>query len=1061
MAPALHAQSTHGAVVGTVADPSKAVAPGVSITLTNTSTNIARTVATNQTGYYEAAFLLPGTYRLEARLSGFTTFVRETVIVESRSTVRVDIQLSHEPVSETVEVVAVKPVIETETPQIADGRTAAQMQLLPSSGATEVFAMMFTLPGVQSNSIFTYSFNGARSAQTEFMIDGISSPRSTTPLGGTSNNFEMVSELKIHTGNNNAEFGSPGVISVVTKSGTNRFKGAFFYYHGNSALNARDFFAPEKTKTKQHTYGGTLSGPLVVPGLYDGHDKTFFAASYWSNHIPGQDLDVSNVPTLAMRQGDFSRVASPIIDPTTGVQFPGNVIPAIRLSPIAVRVQDRFYPVPNYGDPNSISGNFRANNDRKNYTNRFEVRLDQKISDKNLLYARYSWRGGPQQPLENLTTIGLRNGYRRGSTGILSDTHTFNDKVVNEFRLGFQRSPNQVIGPLKGQEVLAFTGIQGLSPGGDPDWGGMPSFSITGLDTVGSVLHDIGVSQVFQATDTLIWIKGRHSFKTGFDLQRNQNNDEISLPNNYFGGFTFSGFFTGNAYADFLLGLPERSNRATYRGPAFRRQNSVAFYAQDDWRVAPKLTLSYGARYEYQFAAYDRDLLMYNIDPATASLIVPDATLGSKNINPLLPATVKIVGASAAGFPQKLRHPDANNIVPRLGVAFRPSENWVLRGGYGIFVDSFGTAVGASGGSPLFGYNEEFRNTNKSRPTFVFPNPFGAAGAIGTITGSGFDKDLKNAFIHQWNVTVERALGDLGIRASYIGTQSKNLSYRYDLNLPAPSTTPFNNNRRPYPQFGSLTFARNGGHSIYHGLQLDVEKRMSKGLYLEAAWTWGKALSNVVDDRSDLGPVVDDPSNLDRDYGREQYSVDHRLNGVLIWEVPVGKGRRFGSRLPAVLDHVLGGWTVSALSYWETGRYFAPSYSGVDPSGTGRTSGRPDRIGDGNLPGGDRTIDHWFDAAAFEVPKANIGRFGNAGRGILEGPGLNVQHLSLAKKFELGGERDVQVQLNAFNVFNHPNFDLPAVNISSPGTVGKITAMRIYQEAGSARTVNLELRLNF
>jgi hypothetical protein len=1056
---AARAQSTYGTIVGAVTDPTGAIVVGASVTITNTETNIGKTVATSADGAYEATHLLPGRYSVRAETAGFKAVLRDGVIVDSRATVRVDFRLELGSTTTEIQVVATTPVIESETAQIAEQRTARQLDELPALSTGESFAYLFTVPGVQSTSTNTYSFNGARAAQYEFMIDGIPSPRSSTALGGTHNTLDMISEVRVHTGNNGAEFQSPGAISLVTKAGTNALHGTLVYYHSNSALNARDFFSASKAKFKQHNFGATVGGPVYIPKVYDGHNRTFFMLCYWGERIPGQYDITATVPTAAMRRGDFSGYSA-ITDPETGAPFPGNLIPASRLNSVAQRVQDRFFVAPNFGNTQVLtSGNYRGLLSRRSLQQRVEGRLDQKISDKNMFYVRWSWRGSVQEPQENLPTIGVRNGYRRGSSFVASDTHTFGASVVNEFRYGYQLSPNQVLGPLDGMSVLRDIGIQGVK--GGENLRGMPTFQFNKAVTdVSSTLNSVDTYKVFTYTDVVTVIRGKHTIRTGIDLRRNGYNG-VSIPNEFFGVFNFNGFFTGNTYADFLLGLPQSSARATYRGAQNLRGTSQYLFLEDSWRVARNITLTLGGRYEYQYGYVDKDGLMYNLDQRNVSLAVPDNIFGTGKINPLLPSTIRVVKASDAGYPQNLRAVDKNNIIPRLGIAYRPGVHMVIRAGYGIYIDDFGLSLTPPNGAPLFGFTETFQNTDKRRPTYVLPNPFGGVGSIGTISASGFKMDLANPYVQQWNLTVERQIADIGIRLSYIGTKGTGLCYARNLNVPPPSTTPFNASRRPFPQFGSLTFSENGGNSIYQGLQMDVQRRFARGLYFQAGWTYSNLIGDVEDSRSDLGPTLENPFDRTRERAREAYSVRHRVNGALVYEVPVGRGRRFLSSLPAVVNHAIGGWSVSGLLYFETGRYFSPSFSGVDISGTGATSGRPDRIANGNLPPDQQRLDRWFDPTAFVVPAANTGRFGNAARNILEGPGLNVQHFSLIKRFYQKEQRNIQFQWNALNVFNHPNFNLPSANISTPSSVARVTSSRPLLEQAGPRTMTAELRINF
>ncbi len=335
-------QSTYGSIVGVVTDATGAVVVGGAVSVTNTETNIVKLVNSGADGSYEVTHLLPGTYRVRAEHQGFKATVRDGIVVESRAVVRIDIELEIGSTALEVQVTTSAPVIETETAQIADTRTSRQLRDLPILSNESTFAYLLTMPGAQSVSINTYAFNGARSAQTDTMIDGIPAPRSSTALTGTHNTTEMVAEVRVHGSNNSAEFQAPGVVSIVTRSGTNQLRGSAYYQHNNSALDARDFFAAKKPSSKTHTANFMSGGPVRIPKLYNGRDRTFFMISLFGQRVPGGTPLNATVPTAAMRQGDFSAFAA-ITDPTTSSPFPGNAIPASRFSPVALRVQERFY----------------------------------------------------------------------------------------------------------------------------------------------------------------------------------------------------------------------------------------------------------------------------------------------------------------------------------------------------------------------------------------------------------------------------------------------------------------------------------------------------------------------------------------------------------------------------------------------------------------------------------------------------------------------------------------------------------------------------------------------
>jgi hypothetical protein len=1076
------AQSTHGSIVGTVSDETGAVTPGAGVTVTNVGTSASRTVVTNSAGYYEVPALVPGTYRVHSELTGFASVTRDGVIVESRATVRIDIRMQLGTQTAEVTVRAATPVIETETAALSDTRTARQIEALPMLATGALFPFVTTLPGVQvvtaaGSSVF--SFNGARAGQSEIMFDGMSSARLNTPLAGNPNTMEMTSELKVHSSNNSAEFGSPGVVNLVSKSGTNVLRGALFFYHSRDQWTEKNRFQASKTPLKRHDAGFTLGGPLVVPGAYDGHDKTFFMFSYWRELNPGTNAFAGQVPTAAMRGGDLSVMGGTIRDPQTGQPFAGNIIPAGRISPLAQRIQTRFYALPNVGNPNAfVARNWQENVDREAKEDRVDVRIDQRLGARNLLFARFNWKGTVQQPLQSTPLAGLVDGWRAHANFVLSDTHTFGHALVNEFRTGFTRGGNRQLVGLKGRDIINELGLTGYP---DSDFRGMPTFDISAMPRIGfGVPNNLDDhNDIYQVSDAITWTRSNHTVKSGVDLQRNFAHG-LDTPDEIFGTLTFTGAITGNAYADFLLGLPARSRRATYLGPRAKQGTDIAAFVQDAWRVNPRLTLEYGARYEYQRALHDSDGLMYNFDPATGNLVVPDGTAGASSINPLLPPSIKIVSASSAGFPQLLRTPQKGNLVPRAGFAWRASDKTVLRGGYGMFIDSFGTLLAPVVSSPLFGYTAEFVNTAASQP-FTIANPFGSGGGTlvgnleaGTSSAPTINPNIENPRVHQWSVTIERQIRDWGLRASYVGTRSTNLAYTRNLNLPQPGTTPFTTSRRVYPQFANVFYSENGPglHSQYHGLQTDAERRFGRGFYLQGAWTWSRLVEDVEDIGREVGPTILSPYDVASERARASFSPAHRLNGAVIWDVPVGRTRRYLSTVNRAVDAIVGGWRLSSLFYYDTGRFFTPFFTGADPSGTGTTgTQRTDRIGDGHLPSSQRTPDRWFDIDAFVALPNNIGRFGNSGRNVIEGPSSKVVHLSIAKGFGRSERRNVQLQLNALNVFNIENLDFNSTSAGlnmtetnknpATGSAGKLLTVRDGIERFGPRTINVEVRFVF
>jgi hypothetical protein len=491
------------------------------------------------------------------------------------------------------------------------------------------------------------------------------------------------------------------------------------------------------------------------------------------------------------------------------------------------------------------------------------------------------------------------------------------------------------------------------------------------------------------------------------------------------------------------------------------------FYAgfiQDDFKVHPNLTLNIGLRYEWMNPYAEKNGRMYNFDPGSGNLVVPEADGLANAVSPIFPRTINIVTAEQAGFPGRgLRRADGNNFDPRLGVAWRPFRHArsVIRAGWGVYRNQLSSSTfGPISGSGPFTSDENFTNSIvNGQPLFQFPEPFLAVGSLGTQDVNALAVDMFNPYTMQWNLTLEQEFAGTGFRASYLGTRSVNLLYRRNFNQPLPSTTPFDNNRRPYPQYRNITLRENGGNSMYHALQFEAERKLASGVYYQVGWTWAKQLSHGIDS-GEQGAVIANAYDRDSERGDDLYMSRHRLVASYIWELPFGPGRPWLNNMRGIAGHVIGGWRIAGVTLLQTGLRFTPTFAGRDPSNTNTVGGRPDRIGNGNLPKSERTIDRWFDASAFVLPPVNAGRFGNSGIGVLEGPGTVNIDLGLFKDVQLNESARLEFSISTTNTFNHPNFRIPNANISAPTSVGSIGGLQGQDESGP-RTVILGMRIEF
>jgi len=428
-------------------------------------------------------------------------------------------------------------------------------------------------------------------------------------------------------------------------------------------------------------------------------------------------------------------------------------------------------------------------------------------------------------------------------------------------------------------------------------------------------------------------------------------------------------------------------------------------------------------------------------------LIVPQGVLN--RVSPLYPKTVAVTGGQAVWNPER------TNFAPRMGAAYRVKNQTVLRGGYGIYTETIGRYARVQGGGP-FQLTETFVNEfRNNQPQFAFPNPYpSGSGNVPSQSVFGFPLGTRNGMIHQFNATVEHQWKDIGFRLSYVGSRSRGLNYNIQINKPQPSLTPFTAARRPYPQFVNASLARSNGRSTYNALAVEAQRKFGRGLTFQGHWTWSSNLHDWLNLQNPYAPLF---------WNRDNFIARHRVSLNTAYELPFGKGRSYLASAPGAVNSIVGGWTLYYLSYFQTGSFFSPSYSGADPSNTNSFGGIPDRIANGNLPPGQRTIDRWFDTNAFATPQP--GRFGNSGLNVLEGPGLHVHHISLSKMFHITERFQLQYMLGISNLLNHPNFHFPDANISVPGA-GVIGATygggdTYNLEKAASRRMDMKLRLIF
>jgi hypothetical protein len=1040
----LWAQLTVSTLRGAATDQSGAVVVNARIRVVHQETNLTREVDTNENGDFEILDLPRGSYKLTATRPGFKTFVAENIILESSQVRRINIPFEVGAATAEVTVSADAALIATESGKIQETFEKQRFEEMPLIGDGRTpDAVLISLPMVQNaGGVYSIQMAGQPTNQIQMGQDGHTNDGSTNQI----NNYHDIQEVVAVGVNNSAEFARVGYFDMTTKSGTNKLHVDLGYWHQNSSLGARDFFATTKPVAKAHTMVASVAGPIRK-------DKTFFYGSWSGQRWPGGIFYTRNVPTNLMRTGDFSELLSgsrPTIvkDPLNGVAFPGNVIPANRFNPVSLKVQNGYLPAPDQGGPHDQARNFGylfPYPGDVRWWDYITGRIDHKISEKNTIHGRLSMNWARYIRYIDYPAL-IRTRTRPNSHLTIEDTHVFSPELVNTARFGLYKETlkdgDTVNGftPVKGDQVIKDLGIQGVNPQNLSAMG-FPTMQISGFSNIaiqpGGITND---DRDWGFADTMTWARGKHVLKFGGEYKP-QSSFSSLVPEGTYGIFTFNGTYSGNSYADFLLGLPFQSQRLNPLIGRTKTDSELGIFVQDSFKVSKRLTLDLGLRWDHFGPGNFDDGLIYNWDPTTGNVIVPQSAV--KSISPLYPTSlIKVVAGQAK------ESPSLRNFDPRLGFAYRPfGEKTVFRGSYGIFTETLGRFARVLSNGPFQLSESFFNGIQNGQPLFSFPNPFPAAG--GTIASqsiTGYPADTSNGKIHQFNFSIERQIKDIGLRLSYVGARDRGLNYSVNINKPPASLIPFAQSRRPYTQFVGGTIGRNDGALNYNAFTVEGRRRMGQVTF-DAHWTWTSNYLNYQNIEDPYAPLQ---------WSHDQYSSKFR--GVInaVWALPFGHGKKFLTNAPRAVNFALGGWQADWVAIMETGQFFTPSFSGSDPSNTNTSGGRPDRIGNGNLPSDKRTLEHWFDATAFAVPSA--GHYGNASPFSLEGPGLTVHNLSIVKNFKARERINTTFMVAAQNLLNHPTFAPPAANISTPGTVGVISSTKGYL---GARTIELRLRLQF
>src|SRR6266576_2178636 len=1068
-ASAAFGQAITGTLLGTVLDSSGAAISGAEVTATNLDTGVSHSTSSGAEGYYTVPSLPPGRYRVTVKFSGFKTGVSPENVVQVQQTTRIDFTLSAGAVTEQVEVTSEAPLVQSTSSDIGSVIGTKEINNLPLNG--RLFEQLVTLtPGAAASGWSDFAENpSAAGAVTPtqavvnglpwsgnlYMVDGVHNEEPLNAFISITTPLAAIQEFKIETSNPTAEYGSFGgaVVNLTTKSGTNEFHGEVFEYIRNDAFNARDFFAVKKAPYKSNQFGGALGGPIKK-------DKLFVFGDYQQLLQHSGVTNVRTVPTALQRQGILTEGSQHAITNTaacTPNPCSSTSVPAGDINPISRAVLDpSVIPLPNVaGQP--CSGGAACNNFVINTVNtqnvpQFDVRVDYAMSDKNRFFVResYAHRNFTSPAPGTIFMFGQPGSTSANHNAVISWDYIFSGTTTNALRIGFNRYVTFHFAESNKFDENNKLGIPNGNLAAFPNTSGIAQFNISGFGDNPHLTGDPGwtnavrIANIFEYSDTVVMIRGKHSVKFGGDLQKIQSTLTNSQ-NDPRGIFNFGGNYSGNQFADFLLGYSNEVVRDFVATRPGVRITFAGLFAQDDYRLTRKLTLNLGLRWDVYTSPVDVHDHQSNFVPSTGLIQIASSNNRGPNVDNYY-----------------------GNWGPRIGMAYSPDNGkTAFRGAYGIsyFPDNFG----ADGGTlernyPFFLIIDQKAATQTNiADALRLSNGLPVAPIVSTTPGgtlsppAGFNvfvvaKNFRQDQAQVWNVSVERQLpGNMFVRAAYVGTHGTHLYRDLQLNqcdpailpsTPFPSCKPFN---AVAPNITEVHQRNGDGYSHYNSGQFELQKRTNVGLTLITAYTWSKMIDNT---DTVVFPYRD---SLNRGLARgfKGADVPHNLTISYNYDLPFGHSRRWLNGASGVLSYVVSEWSASGITTYQSG---VPLQITTN-SGLGNGGGsNPANItcGSVSLP---KRVNQWFDTNCFAFPAANT--FGNSGVGHVRGPGLSNWDFAVAKSTPLGESRQLRFEANFFNLFNNAHFGNPNTTLGSGG-FGVISGTRL-----PPRYIQFGLKLSF
>jgi hypothetical protein len=1118
-----------GTILGTVTDNSGAVVPKASVTVTNTGTSVASHTLTSDTGNYTMPYLNPGTYRVSVEAPGFQKAVVDNISLVVDQQVRVDAVLKPGTVTQVIEVRANPVALDTDNAAVSQLLSNKQVVDLPLNGRNWT-SLLFVSPGAvtvgsemgsmrqgEGNGI---SINGGRPESNNYTLDGLGASDVALSTPAIILSIDAIQEFKVQADSYSAEYGfAANQVNIISRSGTNQLHGSLFEFDRNNVFDARSPIAqPTLPTLRQNQFGFVVGGPVLLPHVYDGRNKTFFLANYEGWRVRNGITEIGNVYTPAELSGNFSASGWPEPgtaacaaalakaqpcnpeNPTTGLAFPSDQIPSTMFSRQAtVDLATNMFPAPNCTPANCAGDDLLVSTALPNTANQQTYRVDQDLRRFGKIFGRgtYATYTTTNLPSTFSVPLGETSFIETEKQWEVSHTITFHGNIVNNFRFGHMDAVADEGAPAPSAAQISALGMTGIFTHFAPlqaSWSYL-SFPSTGYSNMGGPVNAYTGSEIpsWEFADSLTIVKGKHTITTGADFRHwvvNRNLDD-----DFFGDYNFRNDTittngvgcttvvcgTGNAIGDYLLGyysnvggfIPGPMSPTTEAGnPQLHVYNYFAPFVQDDWKVTPRLTLNLGLRWDYRSVPYEvaNKFFWLDVNNPNGGLCFADQKLLTDGVAPVGNGFFEYCGRRAPANPGLYKP-----FAPRLGFAYRPfgGEKTVVRGGYGIYYDSFESREIDDSGD-FYPYSVRDSLTPTIQPVTTAPKltnqlfpPFTTLTEVSPASATFIaviESELPlNPYMQQWTLSVEHQLArNTTLEVNYIGLKGTHLLDRHNIAQPYPPSNPAICQanpancpaapRLPYPNFTGFYINSDWhGNSDYNAGNIKLERRTSS-MALTTIFTWAKSL----DDKSaaaglgyDGGGYQGFMNNHDmrRDYGPSDFDVDHRFVTSYVYSLPFGRGKHFLGNASKALDYAVGGWELTGITTFQTG--FPYSIDCTDISGIlDSQAQRCDRVPGVPIIPATRTTSAWINTAAFSQPP--IGVYGNTGRGILRQPGINNWDIGFFKNFNFTESKTLQLRFESFNTWNHPQYYVPLTGPTAGGgcnpdctlsdpTFGKIT----------------------